>query len=56
MAELINFSVRNNWFGKNLIDGWQSSAFNFLNVLFLNKTIFLLDKTPLQRIFYFENI
>ena len=56
MAELIRISVRNNWFGKILIDGWQRSAFEFLHVLFLNKTIFLLDKTPLQRIFLFEDI
>ena len=40
MAELIRISVRNNWFGKILIDGWQSSAFKFLHALFLNKTFF----------------
>ena len=56
MAELIRISVRNNWFGKILIDGWQVSAFKFLHVLFLNKIVFLLDKTPLQRIFLFEDI
>ena len=57
MAELIRISVRNNWFGKILIDGWQRSAFKFLHALFLNKTFFfLLDKTPLQQIFYFEDI
>ena len=36
MAELIRISVRNNWFGKILIDGWQRSAFKFLHALFLN--------------------
>ena len=51
MAELIRISVRNNWFGKILIDGWQSSAFKFLHAWLLNKNFFLLDKTSLQRVF-----
>ena len=56
MAELIRISVRNNCFDKILIGVWQSSASKFLHALFLIKHLFLLDKTPLQQIFYFEDI
>ena len=56
MAELIRISVRNNWFDKILIGVWQSSASKFFHALFLIKHLFLLDKTPLQQIFYFEDI